>query len=335
MSSISQTEAKRIICNYAQERSFPISIAISNQKGGVGKTLTAVNLAASLAKKNFATLLSDMDFQGNASGYLGLLPKVLSDPDCYTMMDAITQDLSFEKCVTKTRFKNLSAVTNFWPLDEFDSLNLPSNALLNFFSNSPIEDFIFNIMDVRPDTSDVFINAFGMADYVFVPIFAESDSFTGLRYNLLKIKQMQKFGNRNLVFGGVILSKFDSKNPTHRNHIESIKSFCKEWDIEIIGTIPQSTSASSSVDAMTPIPYYNRRTVLKGEFNNLANSIVTAIALHIKAGKPKIDVPVIPEDIAIASFLKLEEGKNIITEDIDLCSTVKSNSIIIEDEISY
>lgn len=186
-------------------------IAITNQKGGVGKTTTAINLGATLAAMNHAVLVVDLDPQGNASTGLGIEPSARK----MTTYDLLMDGAALADIATPTSVKNLSIAPATTDLSSTDvELGQRDNRvfLLKEALRSVPNAYDYVLIDCPPSLSLLTVNALVSADSVLVPLQAEFFALEGLSQLMLTIREVRETANPALRIEGVVLTMHDARN---------------------------------------------------------------------------------------------------------------------------
>lgn len=201
------------------------SYAIFNQKGGVGKTTTNINLGACLARKGKRVLLVDIDPQGNTTSGLGLVKRELRD----TLYEALTmEEYDVHKAVYHTGTKNLDIIPASVDLSgaEVELIQIFGREILlrNVLAQVKDEyDFIF--IDCPPSLGLLTVNALVAADGVIIPIQCEFYALEGVSQLMKTVELVRREMNRNLQITGVILSMFDGRTNLGLQVVQEVKRF--------------------------------------------------------------------------------------------------------------
>jgi chromosome partitioning protein len=195
---------------------MPSIISVINQKGGVGKTTTAINLSAGLALKNFKVLLIDLDPQGNASTGIG----VEQNDREKSVYDLLIKKNNFLECVKKTKIENLNLIPANAELSGLESeiANDPQKAFLlkkiidDYFNSEDIEKFTHVIIDCPPSLSLLTIMALVASKSLIVPLQTEFFALEGLSQLVKTIDRLKANLNKNLGIQGIILTMYDKRN---------------------------------------------------------------------------------------------------------------------------
>src|ERR1700716_4444845 len=185
-------------------------VAIANQKGGVGKTTTAVNLGASLAELGFRVLVIDLDPQGNATTGLGINPRNLET----SIYDVVMNDVPVEDCVEPTSLKNLFVVPATIDLAGAEIELVPAfsrELKLRRSIEGVGDDFDFVLIDCPPSLGLLTVNGLAAAGEVVVPIQCEYYALEGLGQLLRNVNLVQSNLNPRLELSNIILTMYDAR----------------------------------------------------------------------------------------------------------------------------
>ena len=181
-------------------------IAITNQKGGVGKTTTTVNLASALAETGKKVLIIDMDPQGHAGEHLG----VKKDR---TILEVLTGNIEVMEAVTLSYKINLFCIPSNLQLGQFNQLNPAQYQYrLREILNSIRDNFDYIIIDCQPSLSLLTLNSLVASDYVILPVQAEFFALDGLSQLIFTLKEIQSRIHPDLKVLGILLTMFDRRN---------------------------------------------------------------------------------------------------------------------------
>ena len=252
-------------------------ISLVNQKGGVGKTTTSINLAAALGKEGKKTLLIDMDMQGNATTGLGLNAGEI-DIDIY---DVITGNKTMQEAIIKTDFKNLYIVPstiNLAGIDmEFvkkmyeDSSFRQNEQLRNCISE--IKDkFDYIIIDCQPSLGMTTMNALVASDSVIIPVQCEFYALEGITQLLNSIILVQNNMNPNLRIEGVLLTMLDGRTNIGLEVIEEVRKYFKNKVFNTI--IPRLVRLVEAPSHGKPISDYDPECRATLAYQNLAKEVI-------------------------------------------------------------
>jgi chromosome partitioning protein len=191
-------------------RPLPRVLAIANQKGGVGKTTTAVNLGAALAELGYRVLVVDLDPQGNATTGLGINPRALET----SVYDVIMHDTPLEDCIEPTSLRNLFVVPATIDLAGAEIELVPAfsrELKLRRALDNVADDFDYTLIDCPPSLGLITVNGLAAATEVIVPIQCEYYALEGLGQLLRNVSLVQQNLNPKLEVSAIILTMFDAR----------------------------------------------------------------------------------------------------------------------------
>ena len=247
------------------------AIAIANQKGGVGKTTTTINLSACLAEAGKKVLTIDMDPQGNTSSGLGLDKNELEN----TVYELILGECSVGESIQKPDIKNLSVIPANVNLSgaEIELLDLSEKEyVLKNEIDYIKDDYDFILIDCPPSLSMLTINALTTADTVLVPIQCEYYALEGLSQLMYTIELVRSRLNPGLKMEGVVFTMYDARTNLSLQVVENVKN---NLDTTIYNTIiPRNVRLAEAPSHGLPITYYDSRSAGAESYRQLAKEVI-------------------------------------------------------------
>lgn len=252
-------------------------IAVTNQKGGVGKTTTAVNLAACLALAGHATLLIDMDPQANATMGLGFSRDRVKNHLYHVLLDGVP----LEEAVHPTEVTGLDLVPSDIDLTgaEVELTEVPNREKILVRNLSRMRDkYHFTIMDCPPSLSLITLNGLVAADTVLIPVQAEYYAMTGVALLLNTLAMVQKGLNPGLRVEGALLTMVDNRSALSSQVVSEIRNMFRDRVFDTM--IPRNVRLAEAPSHGQPITLYDPRSKGAEAYQQLSLEILK------KAGYP-------------------------------------------------
>ena len=246
-------------------------IALANQKGGVGKTTTAVNLSAALAEKGKRVLLIDSDAQGNATSGLGI--KVGKDKK--TLYNVITEEEPISSAIVKTAYDRLSVCPSDVELSgaEIELVDAEDRAHRLKKALAEVKGaYDFILIDCPPSLGLVTLNALAAADTVLVPIQCEFYALEGLALLTGTIKRVKKSINPDIEFEGVLLTMFNGRANLSIQVADEVKRYFREKVYKTV--IPRNIRLSEAPGFGESVLTYDSRSKGAESYRALAEEVI-------------------------------------------------------------
>lgn len=246
-------------------------IAITNQKGGVGKTTTATNLSACLAEKGKKVLAIDMDPQGNMSSALGVDKNNLD----YTIYELILGDCGLEDCLQREVLEGLSVIPANVNLAgaEIELIGIEDKEFIlkNYIETVRME-YDFVIIDCPPSLNTLTVNAMTTADTVLVPIQCEFFALEGLSQLIHTINLVRERLNPTLEIEGVVFTMYDARTNLSLQVVENVKDNLKQTVYKSI--IPRNVRLAEAPSHGKPITLYDTKSAGAEAYRDLAEEVI-------------------------------------------------------------
>lgn len=236
---------------------LPRIISIVNQKGGVGKTTTSINLGAALAEHGYNVLLVDLDPQGNASTGLG----VDTDERTFTTYDLLLEDTPLNDVIRTTSVEGLLIAASTTDLSSADiemmSVEKRSYLLHDALRQPAIDGYELDyvLIDCPPSLSLLTVNAMVASDSVLIPLQSEFFALEGLSQLMLTVREVRQTANPNLRIEGVVLTMYDGRN----NLSQQVEFDARETLGELVfkTVVPRNVRVSEAPSYSMPVTSYD------------------------------------------------------------------------------
>lgn len=246
-------------------------IAVANQKGGVGKTTTAINLSACLAEKGKKVLTIDIDPQGNTSSGLGLNKNEIKN----TVYELLIGQCDINECLQVNVLENLSVLPSNVNLAGAE-IELIGTEEREFILKGKVKEIVDNydfiIIDCPPSLNVLTVNAMTTADTVLVPIQCEYYALEGLSQLIHTINLVKKRLNPELELEGVVFTMFDARTNLSLQVVENVKNNLKQAIYKTI--IPRNVRLAESPSHGLPINLYDSKSAGAEGYRDLANEVI-------------------------------------------------------------
>lgn len=246
-------------------------IAIANQKGGVGKSTTAINLSACLAEMGEKVLTIDMDPQGNTTSGLGVEKNSVEN----TVYELLLGECEIDQCMMGLEFENQTLIASNVNLAgaEIELIGIDNKEFILKEAVQQIrDDFDYIIIDCPPSLSMLTINAMTTADTVLVPIQCEYYALEGLSQLMHTIELVKERLNPALEMEGVVFTMYDARTNLSLQVVENVKSNLNQNIYKTI--IPRNVRLAEAPSYGMPINYYDKRSAGAESYRLLAEEVM-------------------------------------------------------------
>jgi len=249
-------------------------VAFANQKGGVGKTTSAVNIAAAAGLKGKKTLLIDMDPQGNTSSGVGVNKKSIK----LSTYDTLINRSKASSCIIETDFTNLYIMPANITLAgaEFELVNAENRATRLKNALLPIkEEFDYIFIDCPPSLGILTLNALAAADGVIIPLQCEYYTLEGLYQLMLSIEQVKKLYNPSLEIVGILITMYNGRLNLSLQVMDELKKYFA--DKLFSSLIPRNVRLSEAPSYGKPIQYHDKYCAGAVSYNEVTEEVFQRI----------------------------------------------------------
>lgn len=247
-------------------------ICLANQKGGVGKTTTAINLAASLAALEYKVLLIDVDPQGNASSGVGVNIREVE----HSIYSCIVDDsLKIHDIITETEFPNLDVIPSHENLIGAEVEIVDENRreyLIKNLLKEIKDDYDFILLDCSPSLGLITVNALTAADSVLIPVQCEYFAMEGLGKLLNTIRIVQKALNKEMTIEGIVLTMYDRRLNLSNQVIEDVRRHFQHLVFETI--VHRNITLSEAPSYGQPVLAFDAKSKGAVNYINLAKELL-------------------------------------------------------------
>ena len=249
----------------------PIVLAVANQKGGVGKTTSAVNIAASVAHQGHSVLLIDSDPQGNATSGLGVNKKDVRR----SLYDVLLGECTAAEAVVETEYKNLSVLPATIDLAgaEFELMERQKKHTVLAEALETLEDrYRFIFIDCPPSLGLLTVNALTAADGVIIPMQCEYFALEGLSQLMMTVRRVKNAHNPDLTIAGILITMYDGRLNLSAQVLDELKKYYSDSLFRTM--IPRNVRLSEAPSYGEPILYYDKYSRGSLAYNDVARELL-------------------------------------------------------------
>lgn len=252
-------------------------ITVANQKGGVGKTTTVVNLASSYAQLGKKILVIDLDYQANSTSLLGVDEAQVSAG--FSIARAIQEDLTLVDIRLPSKIENVDVLAATRELCELADrlVGQPNQFSLieSVLDCSQTDEYDFILIDTHPSVDCFSQSALNSSHYYLIPLFPEADSSRGLGHQIQAVEKIRRYLNPMLTFLGCVITRFDKQNATHTKFERFLRDASKDGKFRVFNTlIPVSSSVAAASAQGLALNQYKKSSPVSVAYSTLAGEIL-------------------------------------------------------------
>ncbi len=264
-----------------------VIVAIANQKGGVGKSVSTTNLGCAFAELGKKVLIVDADYQGNASSQIGI--KGPAEDLDKTITQGLIDEQPAQTIWLKTKFDNVYAIAANQDFSEFNMSYMQPGAhgLLRDWLEPARYEFDIIIIDTHPSLDLTFQNVMVASDYYLLPLFSEPESLEGLHVMFKHVRKIKEKLNPTLFILGCFITRYDKSIKTHTRFQQTIKEFGKDIGMPLLGTIPFSKAIPGSSETKIPIVATGQKYPIVDAYIKLAKKLLPELRASRRGRSPK------------------------------------------------
>jgi len=264
-------------------------LAVANQKGGCSKSTTVTSLASAFANLGRRVLVVDFDFQGNSSDWFGMKEKAIAEGR--TVTTAVQKGLSIADVRMPTKNERIDIIcADFslnWEVRKLNGTSRQFQLLKKILDCPEADEYNIILIDSNPAIDPLFESIMGYADYFLVPVFAEKHPYSGLEYLTKAVDQIKEDVNPMLHFLGLVITKYNKKNSTHRKFEKKLRELQGVTNVPVLeSVIPTSEAVTGASARQQTLLEYDSSLPVSQAYMQLAEELLPMLKGR-RTGRPK------------------------------------------------